>query len=116
MSLLPLGPALLGALAFACVPPSVVNAGLNTGLGVGAAALERSAGGCYAVCQKGTACNHETGMCEAIPCRGECRSDEECVDSPFGERCEPRDQPLRDLGASADRDAGAGDAGPDARP
>jgi hypothetical protein len=66
------------------------NAALNAGLGVGASAYQRSHGECYAVCQKGTMCDHRSGSCVPIPCGGECRADEKCKMTPIGEHCVPQ--------------------------
>src|SRR5438874_2498518 len=57
---------------------ALVNALIGTGMGVTAAAIERSRGNCVAACVYGTTCNHETGLCDPLPCRGECREDEYC--------------------------------------
>ena len=55
------------------------------GQAVGAAAVSRALGGCVASCPPGTACNPDTGLCDARPCRDQCRADEVCED----ERCVP---------------------------
>ncbi|NMO23095.1 hypothetical protein HPC49_46910 [Pyxidicoccus fallax] len=67
---------------------AVANALLNTGIAMSSAAVQRASGGCYAVCPVGTACDTHTGYCEPLPCRGQCRSDERCVQLGTGERCE----------------------------
>ena len=67
---------------------------MNTALGVGAAAVERSRGGCYAVCTGDTACNSDTGFCEPLPCGGRCGVNETCTPTPTGEECVPN---VRDL-------------------
>ncbi len=57
-------------LAAACgssAPYTMTSAALNTGLALGASALERSSGGCYAVCTNGTVCNPKSGYCERDP-------------------------------------------------
>lgn len=46
-------------------PYTLPSAALNTGLAVGVAAMQRSAGGCWADCVGGTVCNPKTGFCEA---------------------------------------------------
>ena len=56
---------------------------------MGASALQRSAGGCYAVCTNGTTCNPRTGLCEDLPCHGLCRPDEHCEATPTQDRCAP---------------------------
>ena len=67
---------------------AVANAALNTAVGVGAAAGSRAAGGCFAACPDGTACNRATGYCDAIPCRGACAPNERCEPGAV-ERCVP---------------------------
>ncbi|MFP2911953.1 glycerate kinase, partial [Pyxidicoccus sp. 3LFB2] len=67
---------------------AVASALFNTGIAMGAAAAQRAAGGCYASCPVGTACDGETGYCLPLPCRGRCRSDERCVQLGPEERCE----------------------------
>jgi hypothetical protein len=67
---------------------AIVNALLNTSIAMGSAAAQRAAGGCYSTCPVGTACDTSTGYCEPLPCRGQCRSDERCVQLGLDERCE----------------------------
>ncbi|MCP3140146.1 hypothetical protein [Pyxidicoccus xibeiensis] len=67
---------------------AVASALINTGIAMGSAAVERAGGGCYAACPSGTTCDSATGYCLALPCRGQCRSDERCVESGVSERCE----------------------------
>jgi len=65
------------------------QAATNLALGLGASAISRSMGGCYAVCQQGETCNEKNGLCEALPCRGKCRADESCEEGFFGLKCIP---------------------------
>jgi len=44
---------------------TVPSAAINTALAAGAAAAQRSAGGCYAQCVGGTVCNPRNGFCES---------------------------------------------------
>jgi hypothetical protein len=44
-------------------------------------------GECYVPCLKGTRCNNETGLCDPLPCRGECKKGEYCDESGFIPRC-----------------------------
>lgn len=69
---------------------AVLNAALNTGVALGASAVSRAQGGCYASCPTGTRCNNATGYCEAIPCRGECDPYEECIEEKLTYRCVAR--------------------------
>jgi hypothetical protein len=66
---------------------TLFGATLNTAIGVGAAAGSRAQGGCYATCTAGSTCNPASGMCERVPCGGECPPGESCEDSPTGQRC-----------------------------
>lgn len=68
---------------------TITGAAVMTSLAVGASAANRAAGGCYAVCQQGERCNEKTGLCEALPCRGQCRADETCEEGFFGVKCLP---------------------------
>jgi hypothetical protein len=66
------------------------NAVFSTGVALASAAASRSAGGCYASCPTGTACNPKTGYCDEVPCRGLCSSLEECVGWNWFAHCETR--------------------------
>jgi len=46
-------------------PYTLPSAAINTALAAGAAAAQRSAGGCYAQCVGGTVCNPRNGFCES---------------------------------------------------
>jgi hypothetical protein len=62
------------------------GAGLQAvGQAVGAAAVSRALGGCVAACPPGTACNTQTGLCDVLPCRDQCKADEVCQN----DRCVP---------------------------
>jgi hypothetical protein len=69
---------------------AAINAALNTGVALGASAVSRSQGGCYAACPAGTTCNKATGYCDPIPCRGECDPFEECIEEKLIYRCVAR--------------------------
>jgi hypothetical protein len=64
-------PALLLALALllpgckSSAPYTLPSAGINTALAAGVAAMQKSAGGCYAQCVGGTICNPRNGFCES---------------------------------------------------
>jgi hypothetical protein len=85
------------ALACACAAISchtgssntMVGAAVMTSLALGSSAAVRAAGGCYAVCQQGEQCNPKNGLCETLPCRGQCRADESCEEGFFGIKCVP---------------------------
>jgi hypothetical protein len=68
---------------------TMVGAATMTSLAVGAAAVNRASGGCIAACVGGTGCNARTGLCEPLPCRGQCQSGERCADDFTGGRCVP---------------------------
>lgn len=85
-------------LAFACSSHQVGNvmgAGVSTGAGVAtatavalaASAGSRLTGGCYAICQQGEVCNERTGLCDALPCHGNCGPGGKCEETFFGEKC-----------------------------
>ncbi|MDP3236027.1 MAG: hypothetical protein Q8S33_33460 [Myxococcales bacterium] len=65
------------------------DAVIGTAIAATAAGVRRSNGECYTPCTPGNVCNPQSGMCDPIPCRGECRSGEQCEQSPLGERCVP---------------------------
>ncbi len=68
---------------------SLIGAAVMTPLALGASAANRAGGGCYAVCQQGEQCNEKTGLCEALPCRGQCSASETCEEGFFCVRCLP---------------------------
>jgi hypothetical protein len=94
---------LLGAL-FACALAGCHTAGANSLLGaaimtpvaIGAGAVSRASGGCFAACPVGTVCNENTGLCERMPCRGFCPSDQRC-DVPT-DQCVPNESPVLGIG------------------
>ena len=69
---------------------AALNAALNTGVALGASAISRSQGGCYAACPAGTTCNAATGYCDPLPCRGECDPFEECIEDNLVYQCVAR--------------------------
>jgi hypothetical protein len=81
--------AVLGFLAGCASSGAITNAVVNTAVAASASAVSRAQGNCVASCPEGTACNHETGYCDVLPCRGRCSTFEECVVHPGGlETCE----------------------------
>jgi len=66
-----------------------VGASTMTAAAIGAAALQRSAGGCIATCVGGTICNPRSGLCEKAPCDGSCRPDQHCETSATESWCAP---------------------------
>jgi hypothetical protein len=90
-------PALLMVLAATLAPAfvacnatstTVAGAAVSTGLAAGFSAARRSGGDCYTECNNGTSCNRSTGLCERLPCRGECLAGEKCEESwTGGVRC-----------------------------
>ncbi len=69
---------------------AAADAMLNTAVALGASAASRSSGGCYAACPTGTTCNKSTGLCDQIPCRGECDPFQECIEERLSYRCVAR--------------------------
>lgn len=65
------------------------NAVVSTAIGVGVAGARRANGECYTACTPGNTCNPQSGMCEPIPCRGECQLNESCEQTPTGDKCVP---------------------------
>lgn len=55
------------------------------GAAIGAAVVSKATGGCVAYCPPGTACNQQTGLCDTLPCRDQCKADEVCEN----DRCVP---------------------------
>jgi hypothetical protein len=62
-------------------PGAITNAIIGSAIGLGAAGYSRAEGGCYAACPTGTACNEVTGLCEELPCRGQCGTNEVCTEA-----------------------------------
>jgi hypothetical protein len=83
-----------------------VGAAVFAGSAVAAARVNRAlTNECYSTCPYGTACNHATGMCEAIGCA--CRADLTCERIGGENVCVSR--PARDM--SSDGGGGGGDGG-----
>jgi len=66
---------------------TMAGAAATSAVAIGAAMGSRAAGGCFAVCTAGTACNPANGLCEPIPCRGECAANEHCEQTFSGAKC-----------------------------
>lgn len=64
-----------------------VGAATTTAVAMGAAAVSRAAGGCIAICTAGTTCNPAKGLCEPVPCRGECGPNEHCEQTFSENKC-----------------------------
>lgn len=84
------GVVMLAVLSLCGCVGDVGGAALNTGLALGASAISRSQGGCYAACPTGTTCNRATGYCDPLPCRGECSPFQECIEEKLSYRCVAR--------------------------
>ena len=65
-------------------PYTMPAAAINSAIAVGAAAAQRSAGGCYAQCVAGTVCNPRTGFCEqpGAVCLGQPSDPPSCLSRP----------------------------------
>jgi hypothetical protein len=100
------------ALALACrssAPYTVPSALINTALAGAVGAQQRAAGGCWATCAYGTACNERSGLCERAACPGGCEAGDTCVESGGAWRCAP----TASVAASvADRTRAAGGTAP----
>ena len=68
-------------------PNTAVGAALTTAAGISAAAANRAAGGCIAICTAGTICNPRTGLCERQACDGRCGPSEICEETFSGSKC-----------------------------
>lgn len=66
---------------------SVADAVINTTIAMAASGVSRSQGGCYAACAPGTTCDPTTGYCVALPCRGQCKAHEQCVEDGLKSQC-----------------------------
>ncbi len=66
---------------------SLAGAAVMTSLAVGASVISRASGGCYAVCQQGEQCNSRNGLCETLPCRGQCPATQTCEETFLGIKC-----------------------------
>jgi hypothetical protein len=81
--------ALLALLLPACVASTLVGASTTTALALGTSAAQRHAGGCYAVCSGGTSCNPRSGLCERMPCDGQCAAGQHCESTATQSFCAP---------------------------
>ena len=78
--------------------PAIANAAINTAIAVAASGVQRSRGGCYAVCIDFTVCNPGNGLCERRTCSQGCGSTQFCNRSGTEPTCEERkpiDVPLQ---------------------
>jgi len=66
---------------------TLASAALNTAVAEGVAAARRSRGQCFTFCPKDRYCDHETGLCERLPCDGTCHADERCLVEGLRHRC-----------------------------
>ena len=91
--------ALAALLAAGCTASTAVGVSTATAVALGASALQRQAGGCYATCTGGTYCNPRNGLCEKLPCEGRCGPDQHCESTAFESVCAPG--PASDVTAKA---------------
>jgi hypothetical protein len=66
---------------------ALAAAAINTTIAVASSGVSRSQGGCYAACAPGTTCDHNTGYCVVLPCRGQCKANEQCVENGLSSKC-----------------------------
>ncbi|HEY3447694.1 MAG TPA: hypothetical protein VGK67_15165 [Myxococcales bacterium] len=78
--------AVLLAAGSGCATGNVGDAILMSGIAAASAGISRAQGGCYAACPPGTTCNTATGLCDSLPCRGQCGSGQRCERAPI-EHC-----------------------------
>ncbi len=69
---------LLLLLSPACQSGAGADAAVTSAIALTSAAVSRANGNCYAACPPGTTCNHGTGLCEELPCRGQCAEGSYC--------------------------------------
>jgi hypothetical protein len=80
--------------------------------GVAAAGVNRAVtGGCWAACPTGTTCDHESGLCEKLPCSSHCPADLKCEIVGGEEVCVQPKAESALASASADGGADASDGG-----
>ncbi len=66
---------------------AVGNAAINTAIAATASGVRRANGECFTPCNPGTVCNKSTGLCDTLPCRGECSFDQRCESTYLGDKC-----------------------------
>lgn len=64
---------------------SAAGAAVMTGVAVASSGISRAMGGCYATCSASTVCNQQTGLCDPLPCNGQCDKTERC--DPISNQC-----------------------------
>lgn len=62
---------------------ALANAAIASGVG----AARVASGDCFTICAPGTECNPKTKLCDPIPCRGLCSSNQICDTSGPIEHC-----------------------------
>lgn len=80
--------AILAVLLSGCAASTVAGAGAVTSAALATSAMQRKAGGCYAMCTGDTSCNPISGLCERNPC-GVCAADQHCETTFTESRCMP---------------------------
>jgi hypothetical protein len=73
--------------ACAAAGGAVGSAIFNTAVAATVSGVRRAEGDCYTVCNPGTTCNRNTGLCDQLPCGGTCQFDQRCEVTPVGEAC-----------------------------
>jgi hypothetical protein len=66
---------------------AAASALINSTIAVASSGVSRSQGGCYASCPTGTTCDPHTGFCVSLPCRGQCKAHEQCVEEGLQSKC-----------------------------
>lgn len=91
----------------------MASAAVNTAIAATVSGVRRANGECYTPCTPGTRCNEQTGLCDPLPCRGECRPEETCEQTYLGETCVLHtDLEIRGTPTSVARPTGATWPGP----
>jgi hypothetical protein len=66
---------------------AVSSAAINTAMAGTVSAVRRANGECFTICNPGSACNKATGMCDPLPCGGQCAFDQKCESTYLGDKC-----------------------------
>jgi len=82
----------LGFALAACATPGgsgndAAGALANVAIASGVGAVRVAEGDCFTLCAPETVCNPKTKLCDPLPCRGHCASNEVCDTSGPLDRC-----------------------------
>jgi hypothetical protein len=107
MSAAALALAILAAGCASSAPYTIPAMAINAGVAGGFSAAARAAGGCYATCTNGTACNTRTGLCDHIAADCVCSVGEICLQGSDSARvCLPEPMSITEQRAAQQRPVG----------